>query len=154
MKTAETQRKKELAIIHIGAAQLGLKTKTDDSAYRDMLKLVCNVESASELSSFGRNKLIKHMKKCGFKVRSNRKESSKVTDDREGLVFKITALWHLLAEAGVVTDKSEKSMTKWCSRITKKAALQWSSKPDLIKCVEGLKQWCNRTGVQYQEGKK
>jgi len=147
-------RKKELAIIHIGAAKLGLKTKDDDSAYREMLMSVCNVKSAAKLDAVGRNKVIMHLKKCGFKMQRRTGNNINITGDRERLVYKITALWKLLAGAGVITDPSEKSMIKWCARITKKPALQWSTKSSLIKCVEGLKQWCSRTGVTYLDSKK
>ncbi len=58
-----TNRNRELALIHIGASDLGL----DDAAYRDVLWRVARVRSAAQLDSFGRRQVISHLRACGWR---------------------------------------------------------------------------------------
>lgn len=57
-------RKRELAMIHIGKQQVGM----DDESYRAMLWACGRVHSSKDLDYAGRQKVIEHLKKCGFKV--------------------------------------------------------------------------------------
>lgn len=52
-----------LAQIHIAKKQLGL----DDDTYRAMLFGVARVHSAKDLDHGGREKVLKHLRACGFK---------------------------------------------------------------------------------------
>ena len=65
----EGHRNRELAMIHIAAKQLGL----DDDAYRDMLWAVGRVRSAGDLDYAGRQRVIEHLKACGFQAKPGRK---------------------------------------------------------------------------------
>lgn len=56
-------RRRELALIHMGAKEVGL----DDEAYRDMLRAVAGVDSAGALDARGRQDVIRHLKSCGFR---------------------------------------------------------------------------------------
>lgn len=55
-------RKRELAMIHIAKLQLGM----DDEAYRAMLYACGRVQSSKDLDYGGRQRVIEHLKKCGF----------------------------------------------------------------------------------------
>ena len=59
-RSADAQRKSELAKIHIHKQQLGM----DEAAYRDLLAAVCGVKSSSDLDARGRRKLLDHLGAC------------------------------------------------------------------------------------------
>lgn len=90
------QRRKDLAVIHMGAAALGL----DDATYRDMLFAVARVRSAKDLNFEGRRAVIAHLRGCGFKAeppKQPRLGRPRPAEDRLPMIKKIRAL---LAEAG------------------------------------------------------
>ncbi|MDR2220995.1 MAG: regulatory protein GemA [Methylobacillus sp.] len=58
-----TERKRELAQIHIAKAQLGL----DDETYRDMLWTVGRARSAGDLDHAGRRRVLEHLTARGWK---------------------------------------------------------------------------------------
>jgi len=58
------ERKRDLALIHVAKKQLGL----DDDTYRDVLWTVGKVRSAADLDGYGREQLLTHFKRLGFKV--------------------------------------------------------------------------------------
>lgn len=62
-------RARELAKIHIAAKELGM----DDDAYRDMLWTVARVRSAGDLDYAGRQRVIEHLRACGFQAKPGRK---------------------------------------------------------------------------------
>ena len=58
----EERRRKELAMIHIARKQLGI----DEADYRSMLSSVAGVVSAADLDHDGREKVLDHLRQCGF----------------------------------------------------------------------------------------
>lgn len=56
-KPGFSERRRELARIHILAGEVGL----DEGAYRDMLWTVARVRSAAELDEYGRRRVIEHL---------------------------------------------------------------------------------------------
>jgi len=65
-------RKRELAMIHVAKKQLAM----DDESYRAILYACGRVQSSKDLDYGGRQRVIEHLKKCGFvvakpKARSN-----------------------------------------------------------------------------------
>lgn len=83
---APDQRRRDLALIHLAAKDLGL-TRED---YECLLWSVARVRSAADLDAFARRKVINHLKSRGFKPR--RKGRTKPAQGRELLVAKIRAL--------------------------------------------------------------
>ena len=65
----DNHRNKDLAKIHIAKKQLGL----DDDAYKAMLQMVAGVNSAAHLTATGRQKVLAHLKKAGFRTRPGKK---------------------------------------------------------------------------------
>ena len=64
MPTADgNQRKRDLAQIHIAKAQLDLAEDT----YRNLLMTIGRVDSSSKLSAEGRQRLLAHFRKLGWK---------------------------------------------------------------------------------------
>ncbi len=61
-----SDRKRDLAKIHIAKKQLGM----DDTTYRAMLQEVAGVESAADLTAAGRREVLSHLRRVGFKSRA------------------------------------------------------------------------------------
>ena len=90
--TAEEQRKRDLAQIHIAKTQLGL----DDGTYRDMLWSVAKVRSSRDLTTTARLRVLQHLKEKGWKKKLPNKlqrgKSPTTALDKEALMGKIAAL--------------------------------------------------------------
>lgn len=72
MKPARDMRGKQLALIHMAAATLGLDTtdKNPDSEYRSMLWTLGRVRSAADLDFAGRKAVLDHLQaRGGFKIK-------------------------------------------------------------------------------------
>ena len=65
MKNRPKLRNKDLAKIHIAKKQLGM----DEDTYREMLRNIADVESATDLTDQGRFKVLRHLHQIGFKSR-------------------------------------------------------------------------------------
>lgn len=152
---APDHAKKLKQLINIGKSEL----HWDDGFYRAMLadhgaKLLDGRYSLRTMSVPKMEQLLDHMKRCGFRPRRRRASKDNVkrlSDWREPLIGKITKLWFLLHEAGVVRNPSKGAMVKWCASHTGVPRLEWSEKQGLLDSIEGLKSWCRREGVKIIE---
>jgi len=79
-------RKRELAQIHIGRAQLGM----DEETYRAMLWTIARVKSSAELDAWGRGAVLKHYHALGWRSK-RRRHPGKVADPIANLMRKIEA---------------------------------------------------------------
>ncbi|WP_047257984.1 gp16 family protein [Chromobacterium subtsugae] len=88
-------RNPALALIHIAKTELAM----EDDDYRAMLLSVGGVASSKDLSPKGVDRVLAHMKRCGWQPKGGKRPSPRprVGQSREALVGKIEAL---LAEAG------------------------------------------------------
>ncbi|MGC0153300.1 gp16 family protein [Chromobacterium vaccinii] len=84
-------RNPALALIHIAKKELAM----EEDAYRAMLLSVGGVASSKDLSPEGIERVLTHMKRCGWLPKGGKRP--RVGQSREALVGKIEAL---LAEAG------------------------------------------------------
>lgn len=66
MAMPDIDQKRGLQLIHIAKSQLGM----DDETYRAMLSTVAGVKSAKDLDGAGRDKVLQHLKRCGFKPKA------------------------------------------------------------------------------------
>lgn len=148
-------RNVELAKIHMGAAALGMITKADDSAYRDMLWSVARVRSAGELDAGGRAKVIEHLQGCGWKDnRSPARRRAPATTTLQA--EKIRHLWQLLHQAGAVKDGSERALRAYTQHQSKPyhpkrfgySAPELLPAPVAQRVIEHLKHWCRRLGIE------
>lgn len=121
-------RSKELGMIHIGKAQLGL----DDAGYRDMLFALTGKRSASEIGDAGRNKVLEHMVASGAKLNWNKRWAQKLTDDKAPLVKKIRAL---LLHLGNLSDSYADGISR---RMYKVDRFEWLQPRQLIGIVTAL----------------
>ena len=140
-KTGAT-RQGDLAKIHIARAQLGL----DDDAYRQLLRTLCQVESASSLDYAGRQRLLKHFQACGWKPAPAVR--AKVKQLADGPQIKMMrGLWIELHQAGKVREPSEGALLNFARRFVRPDRcdhLRWLSATAASQCIEALKQWRDR----------
>lgn len=101
---SDADRKIELAKIHIGKKLL----KMDDDAYKAMLWTIANVHTSSDLDSWGRKKVIQHMKACGAVFKQ--KKRSTAANDKQGLIEKIKAMLADANRADAYADGMAKKM--------------------------------------------
>ncbi len=146
-RTAADGRRTELAKIHITASQLGLKSKVDDSLYREMLANVGGVSSAADLDAAGRRKVLEHLD-------SLRREETKAPRYVRGTqAALIRWLWTQLAKAGLVDDKSDRALRRYIAQhaslgtpkevITERDP-RHLDRAEASKVIEQLKQWRER----------
>ncbi|MFW2439100.1 MAG: phage protein GemA/Gp16 family protein [Arenicellales bacterium] len=90
-----------------------------------------------------------HMRQCGFVPRRNNKPK-KISEWRKPMIAKLNAMWIALADAGVVHNRSEAALTKFCYQHTKTAKLGWAKKEGLIRSIEMLKSMAAREHVSLK----
>lgn len=111
-------------------------------------KLVDDKYSATTLDIAGLINAMDEMKKRGFVPLSRGARSARNNTWRKPRIDKITALWCRLADAGVIHNRSDAGMQRYCMRITKKSKLEWASSDDLNACIESLKSMAHRERVK------
>lgn len=73
MMASPDDRRRELAMIHIGAKQIGMDPHDKDPStpYRLMLWAIGRVKSSANLNAEGRHQVLAHLKACGFKPKQS-----------------------------------------------------------------------------------
>lgn len=139
-------RKRYQTLLAVGKRELGW----DDDTYRLFLAhhgatIMAGKYSALTMSVGQLVAAVEAMKAKGFTIKK------RSAPWRQPRIDKITAIWIALFDAGIVHDRSERAMVKWCAGITKKARLEWASGMDLNNCIEGLKAWAMRERVKLHD---
>lgn len=136
---AKTQdRQRLIKLIHVAKRDIAL----DDDSYRAILQRIGKKTSAADLTVPELEKVLEHMKRSGFKVRSKAKPSRPLALDAESR--KVRALWLFMHQLGVVQNPSEAALAAYVKRITGVDALQWSSGDQAASLIETLKKWAMR----------
>lgn len=78
-RSLNTERIRLTRLVHVARRDLGM----DESTYRDILRMHFKVASCSDLSIDGLDRLVKHLKSCGFVVKPNPKK--KLATPHKGL---------------------------------------------------------------------
>ena len=141
--TTDIYRKRELALIHLAKATLGLSR--DD--YEHVLRTVTGKGSAADLNAAERDKLLKHFKAKGFQVKPTEKSKQARTLAQDAQSRKVRALWLMLHALGQVRDPSESALTAYVKRMVKVDALQWAKSQYAV--IESLKSWSMRYLPQF-----
>lgn len=160
--TPAIQRKRELALIHMGkaflAGQAGMTVADYDADYRAILHSLCGVTSSTKLDQAGRDKVLRHMKSKGFKVKRQ------PGGLREPQHLKLRAMWWALAEANAVprpadADACDRAIEAWAKRqlaastfaastLGRLDALRFANGAQMNKLIEEMKAWGARVGAQ------
>lgn len=143
MSAVDAIRKRELALIHMAKATLGLSR--DD--YEHVLRTVTGKASAADLNASERDKLLKHFKAKGFQVKPTEKSKQARTLAQDAQSRKVRAMWLMLHALGQVRDPSETALTAYVKRMIKVDALQWAKSQYAV--IESLKSWSMRYLPQF-----
>lgn len=132
-------RARLIKLIHVAKRKLQMA----DEAYRAALQRAGGADSTKDMTSAALQRVVDHMKACGFKVRRGvpspgRRVSTK-PDAR-----KVRALWLFLHELGAVRDPSEAALTAYVKRIAKVDDLAWAGGEASHDLIETLKKWAMR----------
>ena len=142
MRTADLQK------IHIARKQLAMSEDT----YRGLLREISKgrTDSSADLTHIERAALLRHMERCGFKVRKpkqSRRAPAKpdlpIGDDRDQVKM-IRGLWIELHEFGAVRDSSELAMCSYVKRMTSKDHPKFLDIDKASEVIEQLKKWRDR----------
>ena len=140
MVKQKSQRQKHYATLNICKKKLGW----NESKYRGYLRdhgalIKGNKYSASTMDDLQLARAVRDIRMLA--------DNSNISDWRNGLIAKITAIWCAMADAGVVHNRSDMAMRKFCARHIKAAKLEWADRQELNRIIETLKQWAAREGV-------
>ncbi|RQY11139.1 gp16 family protein [Burkholderia stagnalis] len=131
-------RQQLIRLIHVAKRELAMA----DDSYRAVLRRVGRKESAADLTIPELEKVVEHLKHCGFKVRSKKGARGQAEDEQSKM---IRGLWLELADRGVVQNRSEEALAAFVKRMTGVDALDWLSSPQASRVIEHLKKWRDRT---------
>ncbi|MDO5940601.1 gp16 family protein [Burkholderia cepacia] len=131
-------RQQLIRLIHVAKRDLAMA----DDTYRSILRQIGKKTSSADLTVPELEKVLEHLKRCGFRVRSNKGARGQADDDQSKM---IRGLWLELAERGTVQNASEAALAAFVKRMTGVEALQWLSSAQASRVIEQLKKWRNRT---------
>lgn len=142
-------RQRLIRLIHVAKRDLSM----DDDTYRAILQRIGKKASSADLTIPELEKVLEHLKRSGFKVRSKSKAAPKqkpeqakpsrpLAQDLESK--KIRALWLFLHELGAVKNPSEEALATYVKRIAGVDALQWISGEQAERLIETMKKWAMR----------
>lgn len=130
-------RQKLIRLIHVAKRDLAMA----DDDYRGVLQSVAGKASSADLSASELERVLAHLKRCGFKVRTNKGGRAQADDSQSRM---IRGLWIELADLGVVHNRSEEALAAFVKRMTGVDALSWLTAAQASRMIEHLKQWRDR----------
>ena len=156
MTAPDLTRKRELGLIHLAKATLGL-TRDD---YEHVLREVTGQTSAADLDAAGRDKLLRHFKAKGFVVKA-KAGAARAKSIRAPQIGKLQAMWYALSDAGAVArpafgDACNRAVEAWAKEqlagrpLGPLVALRFASGAQLGKLIESMKGWMERVGADVR----
>ena len=136
-------RQRLIRLIHVAKRDLSM----DDDTYRAILQRIGKKASSADLTIPELEKVLEHLKRSGFKVRSKAKPAQAKPSRplaQDGESKKIRALWLFLHELGAVKNPSEEALAAYVKRIAGVDALQWISGEQAERLIETMKKWAMR----------
>lgn len=113
MNPAAAGRREDLAKIHIAKKDLGMA----DDAYRALLWTIARVRSAADLDYGGRQRVLEHMKACGWMPRAPKVKKpspwdwvNNAAEDRKPMLRKIAVMLKEANRAKAYADGMAKRM--------------------------------------------
>ena len=135
-------RKKLIQLVHIGAARL---FPGDEEARRAWQKDRTGHDSCRHMNRADLENLVAELRRKGALQPPRRRYSPK---NRRPLQRKLTAMWIDMAQQGLIRDRSERALGRWCHRHTGKHSIDWLTDEEAARLVEALKAWRKRLEVR------
>lgn len=144
---AESERLRLIRLVHVAKRDLRMV----DADYRAVLLRASGGvhDSSKAMSVTELEKVMSHLRLCGFKVRTKGKSRPdrpaaprRQADDPEAR--KIRALWLMLHDLGAVKNPSEAALAAYVKRLTKVDDLHWVNGLQAETLIETLKKWALR----------
>lgn len=135
-------RKRELGLIHMAKAHLGLSREDYEFVIREVTKT--SKTSAADLTDAERNTLLQHFKRMGFTVKPKAGAERPLSGAQHR---KLRALYYSLADLGAVSRPlspmaCDKAVETWAKRqLPSLDALRFASSEQLNKLIEEMKRW-------------
>jgi phage gp16-like protein len=148
MRSTNNNRNRYYALLQLGKKQLCM----DENTYRDFLAVNGAKEKDGHISASTMHigdlvKAVSVMQVLGFKP-TRQSNVARMSNWRLPRIKKITALWCALADAGVVHDRGEAAMERFCVNLMRSDHLRWATTAELNQCIEALKSWAQRENVE------
>lgn len=134
----ESERKRLIRLIHVAKTQLDL----DEDNYRAVLVGATGKSSCSDMVGLEIKHAYDAMVRLGFKP-GPAKNAAKTKSPQ---LAKMRAMWIELHSLGLVKDRTDAGLLKFCKRLTKVDRLEWLTPAQASQAIEGLKSWRQRAG--------
>lgn len=143
--------------IHIAKSALGM----DEDTYRAVIQRISQgrTDSSKDLTDGERAAVMKHMRACGFMLRSPKQQGAAIITRPE--MTKLRAMWWRLSEQAAVTRPGgpaacDDAIAAWAERqlSTDTPPLQhirFASQDQWQRLVEALKKWLSRVERQAKQ---
>ncbi|WP_198086638.1 regulatory protein GemA [Variovorax sp. E3] len=141
----DATRKRELGLIHMAKAHLGLSREDYEFVIREVTRT--NKTSSADLTDAERNTLLQHFKRMGFTVKPKADAARPLPGPQHR---KLRALYYTLADAGAVVRPvspmaCDQAVETWAKRqLGTLDALRFASSDQLNKLIEEMKSWARR----------
>ncbi|MBX3588811.1 MAG: regulatory protein GemA [Ramlibacter sp.] len=130
-----SQRRNELAQIHIAVAALGWS----EADYRAILQAKTGRSSAGDLDSTGRRRFLDHLRQCGWQPKP---QGPRLTKQQ----WLIQRLWKDLGAAGALEDKSPAALNRFIKAQGGPDDIRFLGTSHASLVIEALKGWLSRVG--------
>lgn len=128
----DSERKRLIRLIHVAKTQLGL----GDDQYRAVLEGATGKSSCAKMTGLEIKKAYDAFLRLGFKPGPAKNPQ----------LSKMRAQWIELHGLGLVKDRSDAGLLKFCKRLTGVDRLEWLTPAQASKAIEGLKAMRQRAG--------
>jgi Protein of unknown function (DUF1018) len=142
-------RNRELGLIHVAKAHLGLSREDYEFVIREVTKT--NKTSAADLTDAERNTLLQHFKRMGFTVKPKAGAERPLPKPQHR---KLRAMYYALADVGAVTRPDsplacDKAIDTWAKRqLGSLNALRFATTEELTQLIEEMKGWAARVNAK------
>lgn len=156
-------RNRYYTLLQVGNQELARNRKDwDEAAYRGLLARHGATEhkgrfSASTMATTQLDAALQELKQLGFKPRAAQPRSKPRWDKsnhdwRAPRIKKLNAMWIALADAGVIKNRSEQAMHRWCeNQVHDLTKLEWATTEQLNQAVEMMKRMSKDRGLKTEE---
>ncbi len=149
-----SERKRLYTVLQVGNTWLAKnKAGWSEECYRDLLarhgaEQIKGKYSATTMTLTQLEQAHREMKDMGFKPKRKKPADGKGSNWRKPRIAKLNAMWIAMHEAGVVENRSQEAMQKWCeNQVPDLTKLQWAKTGQLNKAVEMMKAMAINAGV-------